>query len=92
MAERNGKIKIVRRGDERDHGKNGAIGPHVAQAFLEAGLALLFFFRGADRAGGNEASAIISATKETALQKKAEAAPHHPTNKPASEGPTSREP
>jgi hypothetical protein len=41
---------------------------------------------------GSEMSAMMSATKENAFVKNAEAAPHHPIKKPASDGPIRRDP
>ena len=41
---------------------------------------------------GLAAANAISARKESALAKKADAAPHQPIHKPASDGPTRREP
>ena len=81
------------RGDERNHAKNRAIVAHVVQAFLETGLPLLFFLRRPDRAWGQRSQRNNQGEeKVAALQKNAEAAPHHPTNIPASDGPTRREP
>jgi hypothetical protein len=37
-------------------------------------------------------SAAINATKESAFVKNADAAPHHPTKSPASDGPIKRDP
>jgi hypothetical protein len=41
---------------------------------------------------GSETNAMMSATNEMALAKKADAAPHKPTKMPATEGPISRDP